>query len=399
MWQGIRNRCWVFCILMTVCPPKGWNQAFEDETFRALAAEGMDIMYQQRFDEAQTWFEEMATRYPTHPAPHFLLATNRWWQSYMSTTHAFFPYIEVQLDLGLSKSASLDKVDTHLEYVFFQYMCYALKTRLYTHQRMWWKAANAGRKVLPFLKACMELTEETPEFYFSAGLYHYYAEAYPEEHPYLKPVVALFPDGDAHLGMEEMEQAARIPNFTQIEAQYYLVDIYLFWEKEPSKAIRLSYQLYSKYPENTWFRAEYVRACVLGRRYAQAQVHLDEMIATFEAMKGHDSQHITSEQSCYTSKLMTRIYYYQGRSLYGRGTYKAALTAFDKSLQQAKLSQVQAYFYIPEAYYHKGLCLDELGMREEAQAAYRAAMASEDNDGVVDLAKGCLDQPCVGIGE
>lgn len=389
------GRIWILPIVMILLSSKGWSQVFEDTVFRKRAAYGMEVMYHQDYEKAKTLFEALQADYPNHPAPHFLLATNRWWQSYISTTEAFFPYIDQQLDAALAKNVALEKPDTQLEYIFFQYMCYAVKTRLHTHQRAWWKAANAGRKAYPYLKECLEMKDATPEFYFGAGIYHYYAEAYPEEHPYLKPIAALFPDGDAKQGMKEMELAAGQWNFTQVEATFYLIDIYLFWEKAYTKAVRLSYQLHRKYPENTWFRAEYIRACIFGERYAQARPHLNPMIAAFEAQEGVPHRHISSEESSYTSKLMIRIYYYLGRTAWADKDYDAGVEAFKKGLYQANVSGMGGYTYIAEAYYFLGRCYDALGKRKEAVQAYKSAISAEENDLIKADAYACLKSACV----
>ena len=369
-------------------------QVFHDQRFREIAQEGMELMYQQSHDEAQQKLEALKDLYPEHPGSYFLLATNRWWQSYMSTTSMYHTYIGEYLDKALELNKKFSKnEEAYLEYTFFQYMCHAFKTRLHTLRREWWSAANQGRKALPYISDCIDLAATSPEFYFSAGIYHYYAESYPAEHSYIRPLMIFFPDGSAEKGLDEMEKAASEPNFTQIESMYYLVDVYIYWEKNFEKAIELSERLYRRFPQNTWFKAEYIRSLIYGESYEKALPLLEEMIHQFESIPGYDKRHIHAGESKYTAKLMIRIYHYQGLyELWKKHDYQGAMDYFHKSLQQADLAQLDAYAYLPADYYFMGVCYDFLGMRKEARASFEKVMDLEDNEIFAKRAKNCLDQ-------
>ncbi|MCI4670659.1 MAG: tetratricopeptide repeat protein [Bacteroidia bacterium] len=376
-------------------PETYYAQVFADQHFRQKAEEAMDLVYEQRHEEAEKLLNHLKEGYSEHPAPYFLLATNRWWQSYTSTTPHYHSYMREHLDKALELNEKLAKnEELELEYIFFQYMCYAFRTRLHTLRREWLKATNDGLKALPYVKKCIKLAEESPEFYFSAGIYHYYAEAYPEEHPYLKPIIALFPDGSATAGLEEMEKSARIKNFTQVESIFYLTDVYIFWEKDYDKAVENIYRLHSTYPSNTWFFAEYARALVFAGRYEKAIPHLEKVIGLFENIAGHQTRHIASTESPLTAKLMIRLYHYHGKALLlGRNDVSKAVQSFHNSLKQAELSGIPAYEYIPGDYLYLGYCYDRLGQRSIAKSYYQKAIDSEDNDLYKSEAKKGLKEP------
>jgi len=372
------------------------SQVFEDEYFRSKAAEAMDLMYQQRHEEAEDRLELLQSSYAEHPATYFLMATNRWWQSYISTTPYYHAYIDEQLDKALELNKALKKNESlGIEYTFFEYMCRAFHTRLHTLRREWVRAANEGRKALPLVKECLEYAKKSPEFYFSAGIYHYYAEAYPQEHPYLKPLMKLFPDGSAKVGLREMEKSAAIPNFTQVESIYYLTDVYIFWKKDYQKAIDNIYSLHARYPSNTWFFAEYARALVFGGRYDKVLPHLEKVIGLFEGLPASAGRHVASTESPLTSKLMIRLYHYQGKALLlGEKDLGGAIKAFKKSLRQAELCKIPAYEYIPADYLYLGHCYDRLGLRGMAENYYQKVLEADDNDLYEKRAQDCLSAPC-----
>jgi len=369
-------------------------QVFEDTYFRAEAKKGLDKVYNLEFEEGNKIFSSLKTNYPTHPAPYFLLALNRWWQSYISTTPAYHDYILEQLDLSLLYNERLASSESlALEHTFFQYMCYAFKTRLHILQREWLKAANNGRKALKYLEKGFDFTGKAPEFYFSSGIYHYYAATYPQDHAYVRPFMVFFPDGDEKLGLEELHKASAVENFTQIEALYYLGDIYLEQKKEFITALDLKLKLYTSYPQNTWFAADYARSLISNQQFGKAVRILEEIQQKFESQSGYEDLAITSLQSRYTSLLMMRVYHYLGLcAMKQLADYESALSFFDQSLLMAKLAKVEVDPYLPENMYHLGLCKEKLDKLPEAIIAYETALDMDDNDGIKLLAKERLNR-------
>lgn len=367
-------------------------QVFHDTTFRAEAARGLDYTYALDFAAADRVYRALKARYPRHPAPHFLMATNRWWQSYISTTSHFHPEIHAQIDSVLALNEVLKEQPAHaLEYTFFQYMGHALRTRLHILRQEWFYAANAGRKALPYLKDGLHYAQASPEFYFSAGIYHYYAATYPETHYYVRPFMVFFPNGDAKLGLQELEQAARTPNYTQAEAMYYLADIYLNQEQDTSRGLALGARLHQRYPGNTWFTLTYARALVVANQAQAALAHLDALVTAFEAQAGYRNRHITSLESRHTTLVMQYTYATRGRALFDLGQAAAAEASLRASLHCHHLSHRASDPYLPETWYYLGRSLSAQGRASEAQAAYRRCLDLPANEAVRAAAKAALE--------
>ncbi len=92
-------------------------QVFEDQYFRQMAKRGLDYTYDLDFEKAHQVFDELNRAYPQHPAPHYLLAFNRWWQSYISTTPYYHSFIVEQLQLALDYNVLYGgKAEYRLEY-------------------------------------------------------------------------------------------------------------------------------------------------------------------------------------------------------------------------------------------------------------------------------------------
>ena len=390
---------WIMTLLFIVgfLPYEADAQVFHDQAFRDAAEKGLEFTYNLEFEKADQVFSEMSATWSEYPGPYFLLAINRWWQSYISTTDAYHSYIEKNLQKALTLNGKLKKREGYdLEYTFFQYMSYAFLTRLYILRREWMKAANNGRKALPFLPDGISLTGESPEFFFSAGIYHYYAETYPRQHYYIRPFTIFFPEGNAELGLEELETAAGTPNFTRTESLYYLGDIYLEEEKAYQKALRVKQKLAEMYPENTWFSADYARGLIYAGKAKDAEKLLQKMITSFEANKDFKTKHISSVDSRLTSQIMMRVYHYMGRVHYSyHQNFQKAIDYFELSLKMANLAGVKDDQHLPGNYFWIGRSQDELGENTKAKDAYEKAISLNENQEVKSQAQACLKGECL----
>ncbi|GAB4414848.1 MAG: hypothetical protein OHK0039_23030 [Bacteroidia bacterium] len=385
----------LFCGLMCGLRAPVAGQVFHDESFKSRAMQGLEATYDFRFDEAERLFRALKRDYMRHPGPHFLLAVNRWWQSYISTGTHYHAYIAAQLDTVLLLNQSLaGNRDYAVEYTFFQYMAYAFQARLYILRQEWFSAANAGRKALPYLQPGLAYADQSPEFYYSAGIYHYYAETYPAKHAYIRPFMMFFPDANATKGLAEMELAARTPNFTQVEAMYYLGDIYLEEEQDYTRALAIHQQLYQRYPGNTWFRRNYGRALVYAGKPAEAIAVLSGMVQRYEALAGHRTKVVTSRHSTYTTFVMQQVYHYLGRAYLSQHNLAAAEQAFKQSLQCAALGTRPDDTYRAQSWYYLGRVYDRLGQRTAARDAYAHALVVENNEDIASDARYCLQKPC-----
>lgn len=375
----------------------GSAQVFENPDFRNRASVGMKMVYQLQFEAANSHFSQLEEDFEGHPAPHFLLALNRWWQSYLSPTDDHFhPYLESELSNCLELNRSLKNLPAYeLEYLFFQYMSYAFRARLYILQHHYWKAANSGKKALTYLKKGFEFTDQAPEFYFSSGIYHYYAEVYPRNHPIVRPFMIFFPDGNANLGLAELEKAAAVPNFAQVEASFYLTSIYLHHEKDFQKAHQVAQQLANEYPDNIWFQLDLAEILIATKTFPQAMRILETAQRSFEQHPAYDREPISSQEQSLSTYVMMRAYYLLGQIAFQHHTFESALAHFRTSNRMAELASIESDAMLSANYLHIGYCYDRMGIREAAVEAYQKALKLPDNDAIKSRAKTCLQAPCI----
>lgn len=129
------------------------------------------------------------------------------------------------------------------------------------------------------MKKGFDLLNKYPEFYFSTGLYNYYVEQYPENHPVVKPFMFFFADGDKELGLKQMDLGVNTGIFTRTEAAYWLAYIYIKHESKPLKALQYTQKLIAKYPENIHYIMRHVEVLIASAKYEQVQPFVNQLLA------------------------------------------------------------------------------------------------------------------------
>ena len=209
---------------------------------------------------------------PKHPVAPMMKALNTNWSSnpIESDTKEFeqlINYLEISLD---RTKAYLDKDPEDMEAVFFAMAIYGWLAQFYDEDGHTFKALNSAKKAYHYMKIGFDMLNESPEFYFSTGLYNYYRVQYPESNPVYKPFVWFFRDGDKAKGLEQLDYASKTAIFTKAEASMYLAHIYLRYENNATKAVNYSRNLVHSFPGNVFFKVNHTEALLAADKYDQA---------------------------------------------------------------------------------------------------------------------------------
>lgn len=385
----------LFCLLIFSSLP-AQVPVFNNTAVEAQIQHGLQLMYNMDYEGANRIFSGIQEAHPEHPAPYFMKALNRWWQTYISiNTDAYYDYIEEQLDLAIEKNKLIEKKEGfEQEYTFFAFMNYALLSRLHAYRNEYMAAMGSARKVIGPLKQSLKFVGKQAEFYMVAGIYHYYAATYADLYPIVKPFMYFFPDGDKEGGLKELELAASTESFAQIEAAFFLSYIYLDELPDVAKGLQVSRDLYKKFPRNTWFETDYARALLLNGQFEAGEKQIDRLIAAYESQAGHENRNINSLHSRHTTHLMIKVYHYKGyAALYGHKDFDQAIAYFSLSDKMATLALVEEDFYLAGNRYYQGVCYDNLEERGKAIVAYEQTLDMDDNYFYKDQAKENLKRP------
>jgi len=221
-------------------------------------------------------------------------------------------------------------------------------------------AAREGKRIKQALERALELDETLHDAYFGIGLYHYYADVAPTTAKMLRWLLAL-PGGDKEEGLRQMLRARQSGELLQDEADYQLHLIYLWYEKQPDRALTLLKGLAQAHPRNPLFAAQ--AADVEDAYLSDYGASLASWRALYDAARAH---RVAEPEA---SEVRARI---------GMAKQLDALHETDLAIDHLR-TVVAARPAAPFESYalaelRLGQGLDRMGQRSEAVAAYRRAL-------------------------
>jgi hypothetical protein len=255
------------------------------------ATQAINDMYNFRFDQSLRHFIYLKKKYGWHPLPYFLMGLNYWWRIVPDFKNeefdqTFYAYMDTALVLAKRMHEEVNPI----EGAFFLAATHAFKGRLHSERREYSKAAFASKNALKYLDECKGLGNENPELLFGDALFNYYAAWIPENYPFLKPIMLMFPKGDKKEGIAQLKEVARNAFYTRTEAQYYLMRISYFEENDLQTSLQVAEYLHTTYPGNAYFHRFYARLLYQTSDYTKAKIESEDILDKIEAQApGYES--------------------------------------------------------------------------------------------------------------
>jgi tetratricopeptide (TPR) repeat protein len=223
-------------------------------------------------------------------------------------------------------------------------------------------AARDGRRIKNALEQALTLDPDLRDAYFGIGLYHYYADVAPVALRMLRWIL-LLPGGDRVQGMEEMLRARKDGQLLRSEADYQLHLIYLWYEKQPERALELLRDLHARHPWNPLFPQLIANVQVVYLRDLRAAAQTWQGLLE-TALAGRIAEPETSEAAARfgLAEVLDRL-----------SESESALPHLRAIIEKSPSAPLGI---VARAHLLLGQTLDHLGRRDDAIAAYRAAMTS-----------------------
>jgi hypothetical protein len=262
------------------------SQLLLDRGVQIESTKAINNMYNFKFHEAEVEFKWMIVKFPEHPIGYFLLGLNEWWKIVPDTKNTQFDeQCHTYMDRAIDKADELlSNNGGDKEAAFFLACAYAFKGRLYAEREKWVKSAWAGKQAIKYLEKSRGSENINPELIFGDGLYNYYSKWIHENYKSLKPLLTFFRKGNKTLGIEQLEDVSLNAFYTRMEARYFLVQIYSM-EHLPNKALMMSRQMHSLYPDNSFFHRYVARTAFSMGRLDDASIYAKQLLANIEAQK------------------------------------------------------------------------------------------------------------------
>jgi hypothetical protein len=250
-------------------------------------------LYNSKHDQAEKQFRSLRRRYPQHPMPYFLMGLSTWWKIMPSNVtntiydKIFFAY----MDTAITKGERLYEIDNkNYEACFFLAAAYGFDARLHAERHDLRRATVSSKRALDYLDKSKEANGLSPEFLLGQGLFNYYAAWISDEHPWLRPILLLFPKGNRQAGLQQIKSVAENGMYAGPEAKFFLMKI-LGSEQENNStgALQVARQLATTYPDNGYFERYYAMLCFNNGEHRKCeQVSLDILDKLNRGMPGYE---------------------------------------------------------------------------------------------------------------
>lgn len=266
-----------------------------DKQVQLECTQGLNDLYNFKFDEAEAEFLDLKTRYGWHPLPYFLMGLSDWWKIMPNTKNtaydeSFLAYMDTTIQVAerLYKNHPVYKAEA----AFFLAAAYGFKGRLYSDEerKNWRKAATVGKNALNYLDESRGNHHLSPELVFGDALYNYFSVWVPENYPALRPLLWFFRKGDKQLGLQQLKEVSYNAFYTRTEAMVWLMRILNSYENDQFQALQISQYLIESYPNNPYFHRYYARMLYQVSRYAEAEPVCKEILARIDSgMAGYEA--------------------------------------------------------------------------------------------------------------
>jgi tetratricopeptide (TPR) repeat protein len=320
-----------------------------------------DLILDAQFDQA-----EAALARACGPAPAeaclVLEATRLWWRILQDPRDRSFdvPFLRAVEQAIAGAEAWVAHEPERAEAWFYLGAAYGARVSWRVERGERLAAARDGKRIKESLERALELDPGFEDARFGIGLYKYYAATAPAVARFFR-FLLLLPGGDKVEGLRDMQASEARGHLVSGEALYQLHWIYLWYEEQPRRGRAVLVRLHERYPSNPHFlhrRAEVEREYFQDR--GQSLAAWRRMIA--RAPHGE----------------VARLAEMRGRV--GAAEDLDALFETDRAVTEIRralaLETDTPVGAIARASLLLGRFSDRLGSRDEAVAAYRAAIAA-----------------------
>lgn len=183
-----------------------------------------------------------------------LIAASWWWQIQVDPNSRLLDqHLERASETAIAAADRWTKREPQRgEAWFYLAGSYAPLTQWRILRRERVAAARDGLRIKNALERAIALDPTLTDAHFGIGLYHYYADVAPTALKMFRWLL-LLPGGDREAGLREMLTTRNQGVLLRGEADFQLHYIYVWYERQPERALELLRGLDARYPSNPVF--------------------------------------------------------------------------------------------------------------------------------------------------
>lgn len=350
----------------------------------SLVRIGSYYIYNVQFDSAEVCFKKVISLYPGHPAGYFLEAMIDWWKiSLFKNKHdwdkSFENKIQKVVDIC---DGILDTNSNDINALFFKAGALGYRGRYYATRDNWIKAASDGASAFKMMIECQKIAPSNHDIMLGTGIYNYFTIAIPEQMPFVKPLLSIFPKGDKSMGIYQLRAAAKYARYASVEAKVVLLQIYYSFEHDNQKTLEIVQDLVSNFPNNPYFHRYLGRVYVrMGLSDLYEKTWREILLRCMDKKTGYDG--MTAREAMY----------YVGTALMNRGQLDLALKYFYKCDEGCRTYDDEATGFMVNTNIAIGNIYDLQGKRSLAIMQYKKVLNWSDYENSHKKAENYIDNP------
>ena len=337
-------------------PIRGLTQA-------PLLARAYDLVYDADFAGADAELKRACGPAPAQ-ACDVIGAAAQWWRIYFdldnrSPDQAFKARLNTVIAAGERWAA---REPERAEAWFYLGAAYGVRVQYHGQRLEFLAAARDGKRIKISMEKALSLDPGLDDANAGLGLYQYYADVAPSVLKVLRWFLGL-PGGDRVQGLAQLRRASESGVLLKAEAAYQLHLVDLWYENRIGEAIEMLSDLHARYPHNPIFLLNAAQAHEVYRsdRAAALAIYM-------ELVNG-------ARGGSLREPLLAEMWGHLGAAV-----QLTALAEPDRAADEARAVIARRpsapYGAVAQAQLELGRALDALGSRDEAVAAYRAALAA-----------------------
>lgn len=347
----------------------GYALRGEDGLIRAY-----DAIMDARFDEVPAELRRACGPAPAE-ACEILEGTAIWWRILLDPdSRAFDDEFTAVVEKAIDATAAWTaRAPDDPEAWFYHGAAHALRVQLRVLRGEKLSAARDGKRIKEALERAIALAPGLDDAYFGIGLYRYYADVAPAAARFFR-FLLLLPGGNREEGLEQMRRARDRGRLLEGEADYQLHLIYLWYERDATRAIELLRSLQQRHPTNPLFLMQL------------ADVQHTYLHDTTASLATWRTLLATAREGRVSASGLA-----DARARLGIAQLLEALHQTDHAIEQLdaliEAEPAAPYSALALGYLRLGEAHDRLGARERAIEAYRQVAAAAPADDRYGLAR------------
>lgn len=334
----------------------------KDAFFEIDAKKAIDSLYNRNTDAVSEILKPWREQHADHPIWHLWDGMELWWNVLEDLNDRSLDreFIARMQRADYEAGRILRSEPGNPDALIIRAVANGYIARLHANREEWLTSVQVGRRAYQAHQELINRAPNLPDNHFAEGMKLYYAAYIPEEYPVVKAVSWFFPEGDREEGLKELRYAATHGVFARPESKYFLANILNHYENEYNQAKELFADLINDYPNNGYYRREYLQTLSQLDQYDEIIKFSNEILDYWE-VKNQDMNPVMEAE----------VQFWLGRAYYYQGNFERAKPHLIKSVYigQDLVNSEEREFYILAAYF-AGRASDILNHDDDAKKYY-----------------------------